>query len=275
MNPTFNIQAPDINYTSAHLVIEAGPRGISIVISDTSNCFVAVVLYTFPATFSAAALSDKFDEVIKGEPVLQHAFKKTDIIWTFTESILVPPAYMETASNGDLLELIFGDLNNNTVSTDFLYKHNLHNVYRIPLEICNSFKRYFPAASYSHQYSILPQLVNRPGNHLLVVFYDSGLTLVLCKAGNLQVIRNFHYQHPADAAYYLLNVCDNFEINNEDIILHLSGMIDKGSALYTELYKYFLNIQFEELPEHAGYIDAVKDQPHHYFSHSFAIAACV
>ena len=275
MNPSFHIQATQIDTTVAHLFVEAGPMGISFVILDAGNCFAAVVVYAFPANINAAAIANQLEEIINRETILQQQYKKKDIVWTFPESILVPPQFMDAATNTEMLNLIYGDLNRGNTKTDFLLKLNLHNVYRVPVEVSNAFARHFPYASETHQYSLLPDLVANTGNHLLAIFYNSRLTILLRKEGNLQLIRNFEYHDPDDAAYHLLNVCENFETDTSTVVLHLAGMIDAGSGLYAGLYKYFLNIQFETLPENVLYTDEIKDQPHHYFSYLFALALCV
>ena len=52
-------------------------------------------------------------------------------------------------------------------------------------------------------------------------------------------------------------------------------MIDEKSALYAAIYKYFLNIEFEKLPDGFTYDGAIKEFPPHFFSHLFALASCV
>jgi hypothetical protein len=91
----------------------------------------------------------------------------------------------------------------------------------------------------------------------------------------LQVIQNFQYKVPEDAAYHLLNVCERFEVKANDTVLHLNGMIDPDSNLYNELYKYFLQTAFGTLPEIFTYNEEIKKYPEHYFSHLFELAACV
>ena len=98
---------------------------------------------------------------------------------------------------------------------------------------------------------------------------------MLCKDGKLQVIQNFNYTHADDCVFHLLNVCKGFEVNPDSVTLHINGMIDKNSALYTTVYKYFLNIEFDTMPEGFSYYEKIKDHPTHFFSHLFALASCV
>jgi hypothetical protein len=72
-----------------------------------------------------------------------------------------------------------------------------------------------------------------------------------------------------------LNVCKGFDVQPDSVILHINGMIDENSALYSAIYKYFLQIEFDTLPEGYTYDDGIKNYPAHFFSHLFALASCV
>ncbi len=261
--------------TAAHLLIEAGPAGISFVITDRDNCFCTVIVYAFPFDLNVVGIAEKMEAVIHAEPLLQKQFKKTDITWAFPESILVPNEWMNTAIAGEMIDLVYGDLNKGDVRSDFMFRYDLHNVYRIPQPVSDVFSKYFLFASQTHQYSLLPELHHHEGDHLYVIFYNNSLTVMLHKEGKLQVIQNFHYKSPEDAGYHLLNVCSSFDVPADRVVLQLSGMTDLNSPLYAALYKYFLTIQFETLPANVLYNEAIKNYPEHFFSHLFEMAICV
>ena len=273
MNPVFNIQTPGIDYSSAHLFLEVGPMGVSFTVLDNSNCFSAMVIYALTQKPGQDSLVEQLDEIISGENLLQANYKRTDIIWSFRQSILVPPDYMDKTLEAEMLDLVYGDAGSWQIQTDFLYKHNLHNLYRIPSGVSDSLSRHFPKAVQVQQYSLLPDLLAGSGDILKVVFYSSCFTVVYMKEGKLQLIRNFDFEHPTDALFHLLNICEQSGAKASETLLQLSGMVTRDSSLYTELFKYFLNIQFDRLPETSSYINAIKDQPPHYFSHLFALAA--
>ena len=275
VNPVFNIQLPDIHFPSTRLVVEAGPMGISMVLLDDSNCFIAVVSYAFSQTQTVTSLGEKMEEIFSSEKLFAQSYKRTDIIWAFRESMMVPSDYLNSDLNEDMLNLVFGDAGNYSVKTDFLFNHNLHNLHRIPQDLMDLFIRQFPQAVYTHQYSLLPDLVDKHGDQVLCVIYNNCMTVILCKAGKLQFISNFDYQQPADAAYNLISVVEHFNATPAETVLHLYGMITVDSPLYSELYKYFLKIQFGTLPSTTEYIDSLRDQPNHYFSHLFSLATCV
>ena len=275
VNPSFNIQAPKIYTNPAQLFIEAGPMGISFVILNTGDCFQAVVMYTFPNKLTEAEVNEELEDILKGEPLMKKQYKKIHIIWTYPESILVPPDLFDRDNNAAMLNLVFGDVVKGNVQHEFLYKHNLHNTYRVPGSAAKIFEELLPSATQSHQYSLLVDQLRKGGNELFVLFYTGSLTLMLCKDDKLQVIRNFTYNTPEDIIYHLLNVCRSFDVEPEAAKLRLSGMVDKRSNLYAAVHKYFLQIEFENLPANFTVAEELKSQPPHFFSHLFYQALCV
>jgi len=275
VNPSFNILTAGINFENAQLFTEAGPSGFSLVVLDGDNCFKALVTYAFAAGLNENELAARFNEIFSTEKLLQLKYGKTHIFWSFTESILVPAEFMLTGQNTNMLDLVFGDAKQAVIRSDFLYKHNLHNVYRIPAPVIDIFSRYLPLGLQSHLFSAM---VNRDlpgGNHLFATLYSNSLTILLVKDGQLQVIQNFDYTDPADCVFHLLHVCKGFDVLPDSVFLHLNGMIDEQSGLYDAIYKYFLHIEFDALPEGHAYYKPIKGYPPHFFSHLFDLASCV
>jgi len=249
--------------------------GISIFILDADNCFRNVLIYSFPAGMQAAEFNKEIKRIVQTEDLLQKQYKRTDIFWSFPESILVPPEFMDNDNNKEILDLVYGSANGGVVKNDFLYKHNLHNVYRVPGSIDEIFASQFSSAGQVHQYSLLANRKKQEDNELFAVFYTNSFTVMLRKAGGIQVVQSFTYNNPADAAYHLLNVCQSFGLDPNSLTLHISGLVDEKSNLYAAIYNYFLNTRFDESPGNFEYREEIKVHPRHFFSHLFSLAACV
>jgi hypothetical protein len=275
VNPSFNIQAPEINFGPAQLFTEAGPMGLSLVVLGADNCFNAVIIYPFAGGLNDNEIAEKLKEICDSEDLLKKQYSKTHLFWAFAESILVPAELMNADRNQNMLNLVFGDAKQGIIRSDFLYKHNLHNVYRIPEQVTDVFSNCLPVATQTHVFSTMVNKDMPAGNHLFTVFYSNSLTIMLCKEGKLQVVQNFNYTHADDCVFHLLNVCKGFDVQPDSVTLHINGMIDANSGLYATVYKYFLNIEFDGLPEGYTYYEKIKDHPSHFFSHLFALASCV
>jgi hypothetical protein len=275
VNPSFYIQAPEINFETAQLFAEAGPVGVSLAVLDANNCFNAVATYAFAAGLSDADIAENLKTICNSENLLQKQYSKTHIFWSFAESILVPAELMNADRNVNMLNLVFGDAKQGAIRSDFLYKHNLHNVYRLPDAVADIFATHLPVATQTHLFSALVNREMPAGNHLFTVFYNNSLTILLCKEGKLQVVQNFTYNNADDCVFHLLNVCKGFDVQPDSVTLHINGMIDEKSGLYAAIYRYFLNMEFDTLPENYTYSDDIKNYPPHFFSHLFQLAACV
>lgn len=275
LNPSFNIQAGEIDFETAQLFAEAGPMGLSLTVLDHNNCFSAVVMYAFNPGLSEQEITEQLQSVCRNDHLLQRKYYQAHLYWNFAESIIVPAELMNAETQADMLDLVFGDAKQTVSRTDFLYKHNLHQVYRLPVSMANVFAATFPAATQSHSYAALINRKIPAGEHVFAIFYSNHITIMLCKDGKLQVVQQFNYRNADDCAFHLLNVCKGFMAQLESVTLHINGMIDEKSALYAAIYKYFLNIEFDSLPEGYDYADEIKEYPSHFFSHLFELASCV
>jgi len=275
VTPSFNIQQQRIDFETSRLIVEAGPMGISLAVQDNNNCFVAIIIYAFSPGLSKQELAEKFTEVFKTEKLLQQKFGKTYIFWSFVQSILVPAELMNEEWNSKMLNLVFGDSKKGIIHSDFLFKHNLHNIYRVPENVMDVFSTNLPVAVQTHFFSTMANRDLTAGNNLYTVFYNNSITIMLCKEAKLQVIQNFDFVNADDCIFHLLNVCKGFEVTPDSVHLHISGLIDMQSGLFSAINKYFLHTVFEELPEEFEYISAIKEQPAHFFSSLFYLASCV
>jgi len=275
VNPSFSIQAPKINFETAQLFAEAGPTGFSIVVLEADQSFKAVAIYSFETGLNDQDLAERFTAIFSSENLLQKQYSKAHIFWSFADSILVPAELMNADRNENMLNLVFGDAVHSATRSDFLFRHNLHHVYRIPQTVLDVFSGYLPFATQTHVFSTLVNRDLPEGNHIFTVFYSNSLIIMLCKEGKLQVIQRFNYNNADDCVFHLLNVCKGFDVNPDTVSLHINGMIDARSALYETIYKYFLQVSFDSMPEAYTYHETIKDHPAHFFSHLFALASCV
>ena len=78
----------------------------------------------------------------------------------------------------------------------------------------------------------------------------------------------------ATASWVMLNCCRQMGLDQESVRLLVGGLIDRQSALSAELYKYFLQIHFEEIDESIKITDELKELPLHYFSSILKMAVC-
>ena len=70
VNSSFNIQAAEINFSTAQLFTEIGPMGFSLVVLGSDNCFKAVVIYPFAAGLQETEVAECLREICNNENLL-------------------------------------------------------------------------------------------------------------------------------------------------------------------------------------------------------------
>ena len=275
MEPTFKIQAAENLTDKPNLIIEVSTGGITYVVIDAKNNCHTLLCYHFPPETNLEKMALFIKMSVSTQPVLQESFRKVSIIYVYPKAILFPHALIADVDKKAVLELVHGDINDDYIRTDFVYKQNLHILYVVPKLLDSIFSYLFSADNITHQYSLLPDLLPFKNDHLYCIFGNNFFTVQLIKDGCLQAIQSFSFSVPEDVAYYLLQLCTSYGVSASVVLLQINGMIDNTSKIYEELHKYFLQIQFSTLPAAFVYPENINKFPSHYFSHLFSMALCV
>jgi hypothetical protein len=274
LKPSFEIQPLHADTSVSNLFIELGPHGLSYIIIDAENKCTALACYHFPSE-DTLAVTEHIRNIVEEKSLLRQPYGKVHVIYSYPYSVMVPGAMMKHELKKEMLEMVFGDMNAFVMRNDFMYRHNIYNLYATPRETDAELMYIFSADSVVHQFSLLPDMVKEKENAIYCIFNSRHFTVMLSKDGKMQLVQAFSYKTPEDVAYYLLHVCQSFDVAPAAVKILLNGMIDASSALYTEIEKYFLHLRFGELPEMFTYPAEIKEYPSHFFNHLFLQASCV
>ncbi len=275
MNASFNILTPRANTSDCNLMVEVSERGLSFVVIDEDMACIGLSLYQFPQGTTADQASSYLKDIVARQTLLQQTFRKTTFVYSFSVAVMVPDEFMDTTATTQLLDMVYGDTSGCIIRNDFINRQNLHTIFGVPKQINTVIENLFTGFNHTHLYSLLPGIVKEGGNQLYCIFNPNNITVLLVKAGVVQVTQNIFYKTSEDVAYNLLNICERFDAPVADVQVTLNGMIDQKSSLYTEVYKYFEHLNFGTQPTVFYYNDEIAKFPAHYFSHLFHLAACV
>jgi hypothetical protein len=182
-------------------------------------------------------------------------------------------------NNREIIDTLYGNLPKGLILTEKIPWWELFNVYRISPDLHQLLQHSFTAGKYWHYYSLLLKSFkmfdsNDPEDCIKVIFYSDKMVALFVRNGKVQLVQTFLYQDTKDVIYHLLNGCRQLGLNQEGTKLLVGGLIDRQSSLSTELHKYFLRLQFEEIDESIRITDELKELPLHYFSSILKIAVC-
>ena len=274
MNTLFEILPETVDAAKCLLVCEVNNEGFSYAIKDEEqNLYIALAVYEFEKGSDREPQSDSLQEMFANQQLLSGPFKKVCMMYSYSESVLIPFTLYSSLENENVLNLLHGDLAKNVVIlTDLVVEGGVYNVYRVPGEIHKVINSKFPLAEHTHQYSILLRHPQPVEDKLSVTFYQNHILLRIIKNGRTELINTFCFNTSEDVSYILLNSCKQYEVSKAAV--EISGLIEKDSNLYKEIYKYFDRINFAGLPKQNNYSEKITEQPAHYFSHIFAIDSC-
>ena len=206
---------------------------------------------------------------------LQHPYRHIFICYDHPQSVLVPLNHYKQDDAKLLLQSMFGISKKDAVVTEPVPGWQMHNIYAVPKEVYDWAYQHFPSSNHWHTYSvgIRNSVVTDFEGSLAADFRTDDFSLVVTRGVKVLLTQTFPYSSPADVVYYLLDTCRQFSFQQETVRLSLAGLIAKDSALYKELYQYFLHIRFRK-PEWRIHALEKHDYPEHFFTSLNDLARC-
>ena len=204
-------------------------------------------------------------------PILNNQFYKVKVSYDFPESILISSREYKQEESALLLNTLCGNTNNVLVVAELVSDWQLYNIYAVPKDISDWLGSKFPAAQFSHQFSLNIKNINSADENgcLQIDFRKDDFTLIASKGNQFLLAQTFDYATPGDVIYTLLKTCKQFSLSQEMVLIKLTGLIDIQSNLYKELYQYFYTIRFREANWQAG-----NEFPAHFFTLLNDLALC-
>lgn len=273
MRTLFEILSSKPDTENCKLICEVSNEGFSFFIrNEDSNFFLGFGVYHYDKNKPAVGLPIDLKVLFHQKEIFSQSFKDVCVIYSFPESALVPSVLYQKEKESSLMKMMFGDVNAEDGRHTDIINPGLLNCYRIPVPVSEVINEHFPQAKIKHQYSIILEQSKCEDNQICLIFYTQKMVVYVRKEGKIQFINSFDFQEPEDASYHILNVSKQLNIENPRLLVH--GLIEEKSPLFTDLYKYFEEIKFAELPDNNFYTEDITQFPAHYFSHIFAVNSC-
>jgi hypothetical protein len=221
-------------------------------------------------------MTNSWTDFFEQNEVLSERYYQSAIAFKAAESILVPAEYYKSEDAWLQLKVIYGESVQSVLITEHLPDWNMYNLYRVPEALHSAISKRFVTGKFWNSHSV--HLKNFPGekqNAILVDFVMDEFSVIVFKNNALQLAQSFTCSSPEDVLYYLLKICQQLGLSQQEVKIILAGLIEKDSAIYRELYKYFIHLEFENLPDGIRIADALSQYPRHYFSSICKLATCV
>lgn len=216
---------------------------------------------------------DALQEIYKNHPELDGEFSQILVCFDHPQSVLVPQVHYKQEEAPALLRSVYGIMQRDLLMTEYVDDWQIQNVYSAPKPTTDWINDHFNNSKRCHTYTI--GLKNTgfidPQGLLAVDIRPDNFSLLVTKANRLLLAQTYAYSTPADVLYYLLNACKQFGFTQELVQVVLSGLITQESALYRELYNYFLQLKFRESEWN---VQGDQQYPSHFFTSLNDLARC-
>jgi len=278
-NPVYDISPADVNavnWLECRLVMEMNEQYFLYVVLYEQKSVVALRYYPFSINENYP-LREQLYEIVKADEVLHKNMKEFFIIYNLPENAFVPESVFQADFSNNVLNLMHGDLGKGVALSEKLEAERLYNVFRVPGEVHEFFTTGFPTGKFAHYFSLWMKCLDSGVDHkdrVTLVFYPKNLLIAVTYGGKPQLMQTLPYQTPEDVAYYLLNIYDKYQFNQDETPVFVGGLVDVDSTVFEELLKYFQHVETIRIPEHVITPEPMAAIPEHFFSPLLKLAIC-
>ncbi|MDP4262125.1 MAG: DUF3822 family protein [Bacteroidota bacterium] len=252
------------------LSMRIGDRHYSFAITDKTGA----ELYSLTYYAGGEINSDLLSVIFSRHEELHSSFYEVQVSYDHPGSILVPLQYHTAGGEKLLLNTLYGRIIQSSVISEVINEWQLHNVYAVPAGVQEWVNRKFPACKYRHHYTLGVRMMPAGSpDHMLIDFDTDEFSFIVIKQDKLLIAQTLSYTTPEDILYCLLKTCNQFSLSREEVQLSISGLIEKESQLFRELYLYFLNAHFRE-PTWKLPAAGENGYPAHFFTSLNDLARC-
>lgn len=234
-------------------------------LDKAARTFEQIRYFSFPEWENEDSIRQVLDDLSPD------AYQQVLVSSALPSALLVPRQFFY--GNYSYLDVVY-DLPRQQYLNDPVNEWQLVTLYSMPLGLRELLQSRFPEARYVHAYTAALKIYNGfvAPDQIDIHFSPQHFRVLVKKENMVQLVQVYSYQQPLDVIYFLLKICYEFGLEQSAVFLIISGLVDKDSALYSELHNYFLNLHFAQpsdwiLPESA--------LPAYYFTPLYNLAACV
>lgn len=272
MKQAFHIPAATaITANDKVLSIRIGERHFGFAITDA----VGGELYQLDWYTDEEVDENLLEQLYQQLSELRHTYERVNLCYDHPRSLLVPMEKYQPGQERLLVNAMFGPGVREHMLMETISEWQLNNVYAVPSGVHKWVAHYFNKGQFWHTYSIGIRNIEAAGESgsMLLDFRTDDFSLLAARNGQVLLAQTFCYTNPADVIYYLLKICQDFSFSQETVQIFLSGLVDKASVLYREIYQYFIQVQFRQ-SSWAIVAEETADYPSHFFTSLNDLARC-
>ena len=261
-----------------HLIIHISIDNIWLVINEKAkNKYIAFENYALKDIYDFNMGLDLLDLLIKESKLLPHNYKSVSCVLVNNLSTIIPNPLFEEDQKKMYLKFNATLTGDEMVMADDIINLDAKNVFALPPLLKTKLESLYSTVSFHHFSSaliegLLSQNKNQTTKKLFVHIQPSHFEAIVIEGKNLIFYNTFNHHTAEDFIYYLLFVCEQLQLNPENIEVILLGEVEKNSAIYSITQKYIRNLKFGERTTDADYSYQLQKLPKHQYFTLFTLS---
>ncbi len=254
-----------------HLIIQIGIDSIWVAVNEKAkNKYIAFQNFTFQNVFEFDEVLNLFDILVKESRLIPHKYGSVTCVVVNNLSTIIPNPLFESDRKEMYLKFNATLTGDELVAVDDLRKLDAKNVFALPSGLKSKLEFLYKNVNYHHFSSALIEALlfqnkNQTSKKLFVHIQPTHFEAVVIEGKSLIFYNTFNHHTAEDFIYYLLFVCEQLQLNPENIEVVLFGEIEKGADIYSITQKYIRNLKFGERTDDADYSYQLQSLPKHFY----------
>jgi hypothetical protein len=252
---------PPFDPGTRSLLLEISPAAVSVIFWNKEK--------NAPEAFEVFA--GKFNNAADWELITQQSTLlglrqlETDVIHAF-ENMLPIPVHLYTPEQAKAqMELFFGARPGMHTSADLLPLNDMALAWQLPEDLHAAIASHFSVFRLKHVGSCLLKNAVEAGKTVgKIVVYGSQCWVSLWGNGSLLIIKSVAISQADDLSWHLLNACQQFNLQPEEVSWEIAGMAEENSPLWAAVTRFF-----EPVQAMAPQVELPEELPGHYFAHLY------
>jgi Protein of unknown function (DUF3822) len=189
-----------------------------------------------------------FDNFTSSISTLLHPQQHVEIAYDLPELSMLPVSGFDEKKLQALHQSMYPFGGPAVFKTETMAEWQLCLGYPVPSPLYRGCEALFAQARVRHAFKLALDTAGQSGaqGKLLVDVGIEQFRVLLLKNNRLQFFQSFPYSSPADVLYYLLSVCEAQLVAPTEVEVVLTGLLEKDSALFRELWQYFTHVECRE-----------------------------
>ncbi len=234
------------------LSIQISLSGLSFCILNCTNSKVTYLKrLDFKGKVTPEVVLEHLRNAIAEEPLLNGTFDSILVFFQNELSNLVPEKFFDEQNSADYLKFSSKIIKTDFISHDKIEAIKSVNVFVPYMNINNYLFEVYGEFEYKHASTILLEQALKQDKYskddsIYINVEPFHFEMVVVKKGQLQLYNTFEYDSKEDFIYFILFTIEQLQLNPENVVVKLTGAIEKGDALYKILYTYIRYVTFDK-----------------------------